>query len=91
MSIDDWWNRFDADRDAYVEQHGTERGSDEARAWRSEYMEANPFPYASVADVADHIEAHTICALGDAAAWPVQSFVKRFRDEFESYIEKHHA
>jgi len=42
-------------------------------------------------DVADHIEAHTICALGDAAAWPVQSFVKRFRDEFEAYIETHHA
>jgi NADH-quinone oxidoreductase subunit F len=42
-------------------------------------------------DIADHIEAHTICALGDAAAWPVQSFVKRFRDEFEAYIETHHA
>jgi len=27
-------------------------------------------------DVANRIEGHTICALGDAAAWPVQSFVK---------------
>lgn len=34
-------------------------------------------------DVANRIEGHTICALGDAAAWPVQSFVKHFRHEFE--------
>lgn len=37
-------------------------------------------------DVADHIEGHTICALGDAAAWPVQSFVKHFRHEFEYMV-----
>jgi NADH-quinone oxidoreductase subunit F len=37
--------------------------------------------------VADNIEGNTICALGDAAAWPVQSFVKRFRDEFEAHVE----
>ena len=30
-------------------------------------------------DVANRIEGHTICALGDAAAWPVQSFLKHFR------------
>ncbi|MCY4314215.1 MAG: hypothetical protein OXD44_11110, partial [Gammaproteobacteria bacterium] len=28
-----------------------------------------------------------ICALGDAAAWPVQSFLKHFRHEFEAKIE----
>jgi len=33
-------------------------------------------------DVANHIEGQTICALGDAAAWPVQSYLKRFREEF---------
>jgi NADH-quinone oxidoreductase subunit F len=33
-------------------------------------------------DVANKIEGHTICALGDAAAWPVQSFLKHFYDEF---------
>ncbi|MEJ2645183.1 MAG: NADH-quinone oxidoreductase subunit NuoF [Gammaproteobacteria bacterium] len=32
------------------------------------------------------IEGHTICAFGDAAAWPVQSFVQHFRDEFEYHI-----
>ena len=37
-------------------------------------------------DVADNIEGNTICALGDAAAWPVQSMVRRFRDEFEKRV-----
>ena len=36
--------------------------------------------------VADRIEGHTICALGDAAAWPVQSFLKQFHEEFEYMI-----
>lgn len=38
-------------------------------------------------DVACKIEGRTICALGDAAAWPVQSFIKHYRHEFEHYIE----
>jgi len=37
-------------------------------------------------DVANKIEGRTICAFGDAAAWPVQSFLKRFRHEFEAKI-----
>jgi NADH-quinone oxidoreductase subunit F len=37
-------------------------------------------------DVASKIEGRTICALGDAAAMPVRSFVKHFRHEFEHYI-----
>lgn len=36
--------------------------------------------------VADNIEGKTICALGDAAAWPVQSFLKHYRHEFEYFI-----
>ena len=39
-------------------------------------------------DVANHIEGRTICALGDAAAWPVQSFLKYFRHEFENKIKQ---
>ncbi|MBW7887730.1 MAG: NADH-quinone oxidoreductase subunit NuoF [Bacteroidetes bacterium] len=39
-------------------------------------------------DVANNIEGNTICALGDAAAWPVQSFIKRFREEFENKVER---
>jgi NADH-quinone oxidoreductase subunit F len=38
-------------------------------------------------DVANKIEGHTICAFGDAAAWPVQSFLRHFRHEFEYMIE----
>jgi NADH-quinone oxidoreductase subunit F len=36
--------------------------------------------------VANKIEGHTICALGDAAAWPVQSFLKHFYHEFEYMV-----
>jgi NADH-quinone oxidoreductase subunit F len=40
-------------------------------------------------DVANKIEGHTICALGDAAAWPVQSFLQHFILEFEYMIDNH--
>ncbi|HOI31033.1 MAG TPA: NADH-quinone oxidoreductase subunit NuoF [Melioribacteraceae bacterium] len=36
--------------------------------------------------VANNIEGNTICALGDAAAWPVKFMITRFRDEFEKYV-----
>jgi NADH-quinone oxidoreductase subunit F len=38
-------------------------------------------------DVSKRIEGHTICAFGDAAAWPVQSFIKHFRAEFQYHID----
>ena len=38
-------------------------------------------------DVARKIEGRTICALGDAAAMPVRSFIRHYRAEFEHYIE----
>ncbi len=38
-------------------------------------------------DVAGKISGRTICALGDAAAWPVQGMLKHYRDEFEYHIE----
>jgi len=34
--------------------------------------------------IAQNIQGRTICAFGEAAAWPVLSFVKKFRDEFEA-------
>lgn len=37
-------------------------------------------------NVANSIEGRTICAFGEAAAWPVQSFVKHFYHEFEHFI-----
>lgn len=39
-------------------------------------------------DVASRIEGHTICALGDAAAWPVQGLVRHFRPEIERRIDE---
>ena len=37
--------------------------------------------------VGEKITGNTICALGDAAATPVESFIKHFREEFEYYIQ----
>ena len=37
------------------------------------------------------IEGHTICALGDAAAWPIQGLIKHFRPEIERRIAARHA
>ncbi len=39
-------------------------------------------------DVAEKIKGRTICALGDAAAMPVQSFIEHYRQEFIDYIEQ---
>jgi len=38
--------------------------------------------------ITDNIEGNTICALGDAAAWPVRGFIKKFRDEFEKRVKQ---
>ncbi len=40
-------------------------------------------------DVTHQIEGHTICALGDAAAWPVQGLIRHFRPEIERRQRKH--
>ena len=37
-------------------------------------------------DVTKQVEGHTICALGDAAAWPIQGLIRNFRDEIEERI-----
>jgi NADH-quinone oxidoreductase subunit F len=37
--------------------------------------------------VANNIEGNTVCALGDAAAWPVKFMIERFRNEFEKYVK----
>lgn len=54
---------------------------------------AKPTDIDLLVDVAGNIGGKTLCALGDAAAMPVQSFVKKFRTEFEAYIrgQAHHA
>jgi NADH-quinone oxidoreductase subunit F len=40
-------------------------------------------------DVASQVEGHTICALGDAAAWPVQGLIRHFRGEIEARINQY--
>jgi NADH-quinone oxidoreductase subunit F len=42
-------------------------------------------------DISTRIEGHTICALGDAAAWPVQGLVRHFRHEIERRIDEYTA
>ena len=42
-------------------------------------------------DVAGQVEGHTICALGDAAAWPVQGLIRHFRDEIEDRINAYRS
>src|SRR5690606_14557107 len=42
-------------------------------------------------DVASQVEGHTICALGDAAAWPIQGLIRHFRHEIEERINTYRA
>ncbi|MGQ0672278.1 MAG: NADH-quinone oxidoreductase subunit NuoF [Hyphomicrobium sp.] len=41
-------------------------------------------------DVTKQVEGHTICALGDAAAWPVQGLIRHFRPVIEARIDEYH-
>ena len=40
-----------------------------------------------IESVASKIEGHTICAFGEALAWPARSYLKRFFDEFEEHVK----
>lgn len=42
-------------------------------------------------DVSKQVEGHTICALGDAAAWPIQGLIRHFRPEMERRIAEYKA
>jgi NADH-quinone oxidoreductase subunit F len=48
--------------------------------------EADPKEIDTLLDVASQVEGHTICALGDAAAWPIQGLFRHFRPEIEARI-----
>ena len=54
---------------------------------RIEHGKGRPEDLDLLNEVADNIQGRTICALGDAAAMPVTSFIKHFRDEFQYHIE----
>jgi NADH-quinone oxidoreductase subunit F len=54
---------------------------------RIEKGEGRPEDLDLLLSLCDNISGRTICALGDAAAWPVQGFLKHYRSEFEYHIE----
>ena len=54
---------------------------------RIEHGEGRAEDLDTLNSVADNISGRTICALGDAAALPVKSFIRHFRDEFQHHID----
>ena len=69
----------------------------EGTGWMMRIMErlvagdAEPEEIDMLLDVAGRVEGHTICALGDAAAWPIQGLIRHFRDEIEDRIKTRRA
>ena len=66
----------------------------EGTGWMWRMMEkigsghANSSDIDKLLDVTKQIEGHTICALGDAAAWPIQGLFRHFRDKIEDQLKK---
>ncbi len=64
----------------------------EGTGWMWRVMErmvsgrANPSEIDMLLDVSYQVEGHTICALGDGAAWPIQGLIRHFRPEMEARI-----
>jgi NADH-quinone oxidoreductase subunit F len=54
---------------------------------RIEHGKGNAEDLDKLVSVADNIAGRTICALGDAAALPVKSFIRHFREEFQHHID----
>jgi NADH-quinone oxidoreductase subunit F len=69
----------------------------EGTGWMWRVMErmatgqADPREIDLLLDVASQVEGHTICALGDAAAWPIQGLFRHFRHEVEDRIALYRA
>ena len=66
-------------------------GLDVARAERMAQGRAEKREIDMLLDVTKQIEGHTICALGDAAAWPVQGLIRHFRPVIEARIDQYHG
>ncbi len=66
----------------------------EGTGWMWRVMErlvkgdAEPHEIDTLLEVTTQVEGHTICALGDAAAWPIQGLIRHFRPEIEARIAK---
>ena len=71
--------------------------SREGTTWLMKVMDrfvegnAHPDEIDSLWELSKQIEGHTICALGDAAAWPVQGLIRHFRPEIEERMAKFHG
>ena len=52
---------------------------------------ANKREISQLLEVTTQVEGHTICALGDAAAWPIQGLIRHFRPEIERRIDSYAA
>ncbi|KAL7753801.1 NADH dehydrogenase [ubiquinone] flavoprotein 1, mitochondrial [Sorochytrium milnesiophthora] len=69
----------------------------EGTSWLKNMMDRFTTGRAHVAEIdmlqelTKQIEGHTICALGDAAAWPVQGLIRNFRPEIEKKIQQYQA
>ena len=69
----------------------------EGTGWMWRVMErmvkgdADPSEIDTLLEVTTQIEGHTICALGDAAAWPIQGLIRHFRPEIEDRIKQYRA
>ena len=69
----------------------------EGTGWMADMLERMKVGNADYAEIdqlyelSKQIEGHTICALGDAAAWPVQGLIKNFRHVIEDRIDKFKA
>lgn len=51
--------------------------------------DARPEEIDSLWEVSKQIEGHTICALGDGAAWPAQGLIRHFRPVLEERIQQY--
>merc|ERR1711872_1165802 len=69
----------------------------EGTGWMTKIMyrfvegNAKPDEIDMIWELSKQIEGHTICALGDAAAWPVQGLIRHFRPELEARFADYHA
>ncbi|KAM3913866.1 NADH dehydrogenase [ubiquinone] flavoprotein 1, mitochondrial isoform 2-T2 [Leptodactylus fuscus] len=59
--------------------------------WRMCQGNARPDEIDMLWEISKQVEGHTICALGDGAAWPVQGLIRHFRPELEERMKQFHA
>lgn len=58
---------------------------------RMQKGDASPAEIDLLYEVTREVEGHTICALGDAAAWPIQGLIRHFRPEMERRMAERKA